>query len=437
MNAILQQSWRLEGVLGAGGLATVYRAVAPDGSIVAAKVLHASRATTLANEARIAMALVGKLLAKSPFDRFQTAEAVALALRMPESSPSRPSETRLAVLSSACAGCGAPIPSSLGCCLRCGTARPFIADGRSRVLVVARTAEERQLSPDERHRVLEWLAAHPELRLAPGRLQAERPGLPLVLCKGLSEQSAESIVRSLTAAGVNASAQHGSALRDATLRAAMVRAPLRSSGTEPLLIGFGVSLLLGFRPETLMLWAAIWLTFSVVTMLRSLRPAIKHSATMPVLGNTKGELAIAVAALPATAASLHHERNKDMLASIAGQVVALRAVFEDSDALELEDELRRALEVAMVATARLDVLDHQIESLTADAAPDAAGVARHERLAERDRWSTRLNQLSATLESLRIRALSAAAKQRLSGDDEEVFEALRFRVEALEELQVK
>jgi hypothetical protein len=52
---------------------------------------------------------------------------------------------------------------------------------------------------------------------------------------------------------------------------------------------------------------------------------------------------------------------------------------------------------------------------------------------ERDTWSARLLDLTATLESFKARIAAAAGRQR--DDERELMDSLRAKVEALEEVQ--
>jgi hypothetical protein len=114
---------------------------------------------------------------------------------------------------------------------------------------------------------------------------------------------------------------------------------------------------------------------------------------------------------------------------VVAQALALRSLHETQDE-RTDAELAQALDVAMVAAARLDALDTELEQ--ADLRESSAHI--HALMRERDTWSSRLLDLAATLESLRVRIATAVAR-RGRADDVELLELLRAKVEALEEVQ--
>jgi hypothetical protein len=126
---------------------------------------------------------------------------------------------------------------------------------------------------------------------------------------------------------------------------------------------------------------------------------------------------------------LEAQRHREALRGVVAQALALRSLHDTQDE-RTDAELAQALDVAMVAAARLDVLDTELEQ--ADLRESSAHI--HALMRERDTWSSRLLDLAATLESLRIRVATAVAR-RGRADDVELLELLRAKVEALEEVQ--
>ena len=105
---------------------------------------------------------------------------------------------------------------------------------------------------------------------------------------------------------------------------------------------------------------------------------------------------------------------------------ARREVAEDHAAVV---DLGQAIDAAMVAAGRLDALDQELARLDLRSASDELRA----RLLERDTWSARLLELTATLDALQARRAGARQALAAAGVDEQLGE-LRIRVEALEEI---
>jgi len=100
------------------------------------------------------------------------------------------------------------------------------------------------------------------------------------------------------------------------------------------------------------------------------------------------------------------------------------------DDAEAAQELARASDAALVATSRLDALDHQLQQLDRDVASQDARDLLH----TRDTWASRLLSLTATLDTFAMRRAAADARAGLA-EDAERLDHLRAQVEALEEVQ--
>ncbi|MCA9638063.1 MAG: hypothetical protein KC420_18670, partial [Myxococcales bacterium] len=116
--------------------------------------------------------------------------------------------------------------------------------------------------------------------------------------------------------------------------------------------------------------------------------------------------------------------------------MALRAVVhralalaEGSPKAATGDELGQAIDAALVAAGRLDALDRELEQVDIRNASDEVRARLH----ERDVWSARLLEMTASLDAIQARA--ASARERIAGDAAEARLAdLRARIEALEEV---
>ena len=105
---------------------------------------------------------------------------------------------------------------------------------------------------------------------------------------------------------------------------------------------------------------------------------------------------------------------------------ARREVAEDHAAVV---DLGQAIDAAMVAAGRLDALDQELARLDIRGASDELRA----RLLERDTWSARLLELTATLDALQARRVGARQALGAAAVDDRLGE-LRLRIEALEEI---
>jgi hypothetical protein len=97
---------------------------------------------------------------------------------------------------------------------------------------------------------------------------------------------------------------------------------------------------------------------------------------------------------------------------------------------EIDAEMEHAIHLAAGATLRMDQLDREMGRPGFDPADPTARAVMH----ERDRWSARLLELTATLDAFAARRAAARATQQAASLPDEL-QALRATVEALEEVQ--
>ncbi len=132
--------------------------------------------------------------------------------------------------------------------------------------------------------------------------------------------------------------------------------------------------------------------------------------------------------------SLTEERHRQALRGVVQRALGLRRALPPKEAVLLDDELAQALDQALVAAGRMDQIDKEIgaESLIGKDLNQAGPEARR-LLLERDTWSSRLLDLSALLETLRVRLVAVRADAGPGREDrEEALSDLRARVAAEE-----
>ena len=180
--------------------------------------------------------------------------------------------------------------------------------------------------------------------------------------------------------------------------------------------------LVGLLPLMLLTVAGVW----GFTYLAAAKPAVsavpgRRSTLPPVIQRR-------LDAMPATVEHIRERRHRDALRTVVHRVVELcRGTTGDP---ELEAEMDHALSLAGGATLRMDALDQTMSR------PDfnPADPAHRQLMHERDMWSARLLDLTATLDAFAARQANARAMLRAAGEGD-ALEELRATVEALEEVQ--
>ncbi len=366
--------------------------------------------------------LVEALLAKAPADRPQSAEAVAQQLAVLDD------ETALAVpaivtpvATSACASCGAPLVSHLGVCLSCGLVTPRIEPGEHTLFITGPGNVAEKFDSRLRGKLLDWVDANPTLGLDTKALHKAIPRLPFVFVTGISEAAGRGLVVSIRQLGIDAEVAPGGRYALPAIRKksraiagrtfAIVAASTAWVAREPLAM--------------LAVWALMWVLVPFIAGASTLRAATTRR------GQAKAALPDALArrlrAIESAGAQLRAKRHRESLRGVVSSALALRDEVTD---VEADRDIGEALDVALVAAGRLDQLDEQLEATDIQ----QAGSEVRATLAERDRWSSRMLDLHATIETLRSKVAAAKARHG-KADDEETLDALRAKVEALEEVQ--
>jgi len=383
--------------------------------------------------------LVASLLEKQPSDRPHAASAVVEVLDalLGEGQPSstgrpttralvlaRPRDLLAAAVSGRCARCGASVISGVRVCLECGLSRVSIEPGRWSVFVTGPGELGDKLSNPLRERLLSWLHANPDSGLGVGTLAERIPRLPFPLVVRIAESSARALAASLGSLGLTAEARPGGRFAHGGMAEKVVRIGARRSkvALPLLLIALPVALFLFFMMLPLLpiyLGAVAWWTS---------RPALKATAGAPL-------------ALPPAVAQHLREverkvpqlgpRHRPELRAIVQRVLALVEATPERQRAEIDAEMAHALNIATVATERMDELD----GIVSRPSFDPGDPEQRRDLHERDMWGARMLELTATLDALVAR--KSAAGGTLRGAEIEAvseLDELRNRVEALEEV---
>jgi hypothetical protein len=125
-------------------------------------------------------------------------------------------------------------------------------------------------------------------------------------------------------------------------------------------------------------------------------------------------------------------RHRPELRAVVLRVLALVQATPEDQRAEIDPEMAHALNVATVATERMDELDGIISRPDFD----SGDPEQRRDLHERDMWAARMLELTATLDALVAR--QTAARQASRGAELEQrseLDELRTRVEALEEVR--
>lgn len=387
--------------------------------------------------------LVAALLAKQPSDRPHAASAVVeridalLAGDSATGGEPRPGSTALAVprpahaLAAAeagrCARCGAPVIDGVRVCLDCGLIRVQIRRGPFSVFVVGPGAVGDKLDTISRDRLLTWVRANPDSGLDPEPLAERIPRLPFTVITRISKASADALAQSLNQLGIRAELRKGGRLAHGQMLEKIVRMGGRRSQAALPLVILGLPLI------------AVLIVMAL-PLLPIYLGAVGWFASRPALGTARTRARLKPP--PRVEAQLRElerqaphlgPRHRPALRAIVRRVVALIEHTRDEPAIqaELDPEMAHALAVAVVGTRRLDELDSVVSRPDFDPGdPD-----QRRDLQERDLWSARLLELTATLDALAIREASAKHALRAAEIDEtSELDQLRARVEALEEV---
>ncbi|MEM6291591.1 MAG: serine/threonine-protein kinase [Myxococcota bacterium] len=381
-------------------------------------------------------ALVKRLLAKAPGDRPQAGTAVVDALARLDAStalaPAGISTPRRAGDPSdgRCAACGADVLAELRVCFACGMVQVFVEPGPYSVFVVGPGRVSHKFSSELRDTLVQWVRANAAAGLDATDLERRIPRLAFPLATSLSQRSAQTLAEAMRHLGIQAEIYRGGpsahpAVKRAAgalirrgmgLAAAVSAAPILLNpilGAPVTAAGLLLALpfVVGFSRRS---------AFRRALQTRSLedRHALPHALQAPLDAIMNG------------VASLREQRHRDALRAVVHRTVDLTRTLPPDQRDAIAAEMGHAVQLAAAATRRMDELD----ATMAHAAFDPADPRHRAQMRERDLWSARLLDLTATLDALAARR--AAAHHAIDQAKEAAtLAALRATVESLEEVQ--
>jgi hypothetical protein len=297
------------------------------------------------------------------------------------------------------------------------------------VFVVGPGLVSHKLDTERRDRLVSWLRANQGAGFDATALERRIPRLPFPLIIGVSERSAETLVHSLQRLGLQPAVRVGDGLSHEGVRksAAMMTRRILTFIVAVAGAGVLVNPLFGILP----LLVVVPISWGVVGSLS------RGKAALPLVRSTKTtrtalpqRLQQRLDALYGGVQEIAAGRHRDALRAVVHRTVGLTRALPPAARDEVADEMAQAVDLAAAATMRMDALDRAM------AQPDFdPSNAEHRGLMhERDMWSARLLDLTATLDALAARR--AAAKAELEAeDDEAIVASLRHTVDALEEVR--
>ena len=372
------------------------------------------------------------LLAKSPADRPQSASAVAQALAEAEGEVGvRSGSVALVRRSSTddalalagtrrCPACGAAGLAEVAVCFACRAAQVTLEPGGWSVFVTGPGAVTHKLDVGLRQRLLDWLRANPGLGLELTRLSRAVPRLPFPLVVGVSERSGAALVHALAGLGFVAEAARGGRYALAAMRTK----GWRLSGRIAAIVAVsGLGVWHSFTPGLFVVAPVLALGSLIAGYRAAGAPATARGRTPPALPST---LAAALDRVAGVVPAIAADRHRDALRGAVERALRLRAALPPAEAARVEPDLAMLIDRACVAAARLDELEASLDG--ADLRDGDEAVRERWRL--RDRWAARLLEVTAFLDGLRARWVSAAV--RADGDP---LDELRAQVAALAEVE--
>lgn len=379
--------------------------------------------------------LVVRLLAKVPGERpqsafavvdaldrqLETSEAPASALVLTSSSPVAP---RVAA-SGRCAGCGASILAEVRICFSCGLTQLVLEPGPLSVFVVGPGSTADKLDTELRDRLLDWLGANAALGLDPSPLRERIPRVPFVLLVGISETAAQTLLASLERLGLEAQSRrggrfsHGGLMRNIARLAVRKLAVVAAVSGAPALFHPGIALFT-LLPAVIV-FAPIMLAVSLGLHARPAAHLVPEArADLPAMLRDR------LSELFRTVEGITHRRHREALGAVVRRTLQLSRAFSAEARDDAQRESGRAIALASVATRRMDELDRLMGRPDFDPSDPAHRSLMH----ERDTWSARLLDLTATLDVLAARMVAAQTQ----ASERSSLSQLEATVEALEEV---
>lgn len=396
--------------------------------------------------------LVQDLLAKRPVQRPPSAELVVERLKLLQTTrpldrthsqalvqagEGQPARSTLHVGGHRCGKCGADLHAAFPVCFECGDPQLRWETGPWSVYVTGPGETGKRFAPAQRQKIVDWIRSHPALGLDPGRHQRRLPRAPLLLARGVSRPMAEQINGSLEDAGLECELRRGHPLRSKDWRK-----QLSASGEAPLAL-FGALLMVGFtvsrglddvREFAVYLPLMKYLIFgsSLVGVLVSWGYLLFSRLSPRRLFEVPphGSLHQVLTEISGVAAGLEHHGRRQAFANTALRTLRLSDELDEPCREELTPVLEALLRHGLTLVRQLNELDRKLRGAALrEPTPEVAGT-----LATRDTLQARLLDLTARLESARLR-LVAARTRRGTGESRELLAELAIALTVREEVQ--
>ncbi len=380
--------------------------------------------------------LVRRLLAKAPGERPQAATTVVEALERLQRPGTAIAPVQGAWVEDAgdtadgcCARCGAEVLAELRVCFRCGMVQLFVEPGPCSVFVVGPGKLTHKFSTELRDKLVRWVRANAAAGLDPAELERRIPRLAFPLAVGLSSTSAQTLLDAMRHLGIQAESVHGGASVHAGSQRAAHALLKRGMTVVAAIMAMPSILSVFFTPITI---AGILLAFPVVLLLSrrsAFRPALRVSRStehraLPTAMQQRLD------ALYEVVPKLEEARHREALRAVVHRTLDLTRTLPQAEQAEVSDEMAHALNLAAVAARRMDELDALMSRDDFDPAHPEHRNSMH----ERDLWSARLLDLTATLDALAARR-ACASHRRDQASEADTLASLRATVESLEEVQ--
>ena len=366
--------------------------------------------------------LVHQLLEKQPADRLQSASAVADVLEGLGRGEQGLVPASSAVDLGRCAQCGAPLVDALRLCLSCRAPAPRLGEGNTTVFVVGPGEVAGKLGAKHRGVLVDWIRDNPSVGIEPASLEKSIPRLPFALVTKVDDAGGQQLVQALESLGLQAKAQQGGVL---ALPEARKKARVLGGRTLGIVAtsAAGLNNLIIDHPWMLVPMLILFLGAPFVVGARTLGAKAKRISGGKALPPALEQRMEAVATV---AAGMESQRHREALRGVVSRVLALRDATGADEGIDAEGAA--AIDQALVATGRLDIVDQDLQGHDLRSPDDVTHALMH----ERDTWSARLLDLIGTLESMRVRVAAAGGKKGAAADR---LALLRAKVEALEEVQ--
>jgi predicted Ser/Thr protein kinase len=371
------------------------------------------------------------LLAKSPADRPQSATEVEAALANLDAAPGvalihAPSDpTGLVTSRRRCARCGASGPPMVRVCFACGQPQLELARGPMTVFVIGPGEHAHKLDAALRQRLLEWIARNPALGVDARVLAKEVPRIPFALVCGIDEDSAKALAPALRALGLETTALRGGrfALREVRTKGWTLAKRIAVIGGTGTVFALRQSVALMVGGGVIVSIMSLWSGFR-----QAGRPAVRRAARGSPLA-LPSALEAALGRVASLVPAMSAARHRDALRGVVERALALRDALDATGRAALDGQLAQLIDVAALASSRLDQLEAELSPEDLRAGDEAKRARWH----VRDRWAAKILQVTAFLDAMRARAVMAAA--RGSGRAElPALDDIRAQIAALEEL---